>query len=46
MIHKLRNPKKVLNNFEFVSLKCLELLIYFKDNYIESDILEELNELE
>ena len=47
MINKLSKPKnRELNNFEFVALKCLEVLIYSKENYEESDVMEELEELE
>ena len=46
MISKLQISLKPMNCFQFVTLKCLEILIYTKDNYEDEDIIEELDALE
>lgn len=45
MISKLRIYLTHMNNFEFVSLKCLEILIQIKEDEDEDDIIDELNSL-
>ena len=46
MISKLINYLTNMNNFEFVSLKCLEILIQIREDEDEEDIIDELNNLE